>query len=219
LGLGTGPWTDTTAHLTPRTTLFLYSSGRDLDLFNGVDKLAACINELPPRRRNPLELCSKVRDLMGRGEATDDVAMLAVGVTPVGSTLRASTTLTADTTAPGVARCFIRDTLRGWSMPGGVVERAELCVSELVTNAVIHTGTAPEIAATLDNECLTVLVRDHGVERLVEGVEEDDPMRVSGRGLAMVEAMTSAWSAEQNDDGTTVWFEIELSSAGSAPAP
>ena len=38
-----------------------------------------------------------------------------------------------------------------------------------------------------------------------------DPMEIAGRGLALVDALATAWAAEHQADGTTVWFEIERS--------
>ena len=37
----------------------------------------------------------------------------------------------------------MRATLREWAVDDDTVDTAELCVSELVTNAVIHSGTLP----------------------------------------------------------------------------
>jgi anti-sigma regulatory factor (Ser/Thr protein kinase) len=85
---------------------------------------------------------------------------------------------------------------------------AQLCVSELVTNAVIHTGTGPAVTVRVDDDCILVLVSDHGGAGTVRQPEEAEPDDISGRGLALVDALTSSWSAERNADGTTVWFEL-----------
>jgi hypothetical protein len=37
----------------------------------------------------------------------------------------------------------------------------------------------------------------------------DDPLTVAGRGLNLVEALTTAWASERGADGTTVWFELQ----------
>lgn len=147
----------------------------------------------------------------------DDVTMLAVGITPEG-VRRAGMALPSDTTAPGLARRFLDETLSGWSVADDVVMTAQLCVSELVTNAVIHTGTPPEMTVELDDECLTVLVLDHGGDGDVAVTEEADPVRVSGRGLTLVDATSSAWGAQQTPDGTTVWFELEVVEVTESPA-
>jgi anti-sigma regulatory factor (Ser/Thr protein kinase) len=140
----------------------------------------------------------------------DDVTLLGVAGADGRDVRRASVRLADDATAPRHARLFLRTTLEGWGVEEDTVGGAELCVSELVTNAVIHTGTSAELTAQLDAECLTVLVRDGGgtgtVRRRTHSLE--DPLSVSGRGLGLVDAVATAWAAEHGADGTTVWFEL-----------
>jgi anti-sigma regulatory factor (Ser/Thr protein kinase) len=195
--------------------VLLYSNGlvdtRRGDPLSGMAELSAALDQLPRRRRSPRDLCARAREAMVGPAGPDDVTMLAVGITPEG-TLRARAALPADTTAPGLARRFLDETLATWAVDEDVVMTAQLCVSELVTNAVIHTGTRPEMTVELDDECLTVLVHDHGDEGDgdVALTAEADPIRVSGRGLTLVDAMSSAWGVQQTPDGTTVWFELEV---------
>ena len=54
---------------------------------------------------------------------------------------------------------------------------------------------------------------DRGGRGAVRRPEELDPESVSGRGLTLVDALASAWSAEHSTDGTTVWFELALAGA------
>jgi anti-sigma regulatory factor (Ser/Thr protein kinase) len=95
-----------------------------------------------------------------------------------------------------------------------VADTASLCLSELVTNAVIHSGTAPRVTARLDDERLLVLVQDRGHRGAARRSSDHEPTDISGRGLLLVEAMSTAWSAEHSADGTTVWFELDLSQRG-----
>ena len=70
------------------------------------------------------------------------------------------------------------------------------------------------IMIRLDPEFLMVTVRDGGGIGAVRRLEApQDPLTISGRGLGLVEALTTAWSAEHGADGTTVWFEIERPAA------
>ena len=139
--------------------------------------------------------------------------MLAASVTAARPEHTASTKLPADPTAAGIARGFVTDKLAAWGVDDELAGVAELCVSELVTNAVIHSNTEPEVTVRMDDSTVLVLVHDQGNRGTVERMEEYDPMSVSGRGLTLVDALTTAWSAEHNADGTTVWFELELASA------
>jgi serine phosphatase RsbU (regulator of sigma subunit)/anti-sigma regulatory factor (Ser/Thr protein kinase) len=217
LGVGAGPWPETVVALRPRRLVLLYSNGlvetRTRDLSTGLDELTDHLRQLPARRCQPRELCSRIAQLMTDDHTEDDVALLATAQAPAGGVRRASTRLSEQTTAPGEARRFLRRVLTGWQVGEDLVDSAELCVSELVTNAVIHTGTAAELTARLDGDALTVLVRDGGgagpvQQRIADG---EDPMMVSGRGLGLVDAIATAWAAEHGADGTTVWFEIERS--------
>ena len=219
VGVGAGPWPETTVELGPNALLVLYSDGlvetRHREVYAGITQLAAHVDSIPRRRRQPRDLCSRVAQLMTDDHSADDVTLLAIAVRSAGHTRRAAAPLSADAQAPRAARRFLRDTLGDWGVDEDTVEAAELCVSELVTNAVIHTGASSEVTAQLDPDFLTVTVRDSGGIGAVRRVAAPaDPLTVSGRGLGLVEALTTAWSAEHGADGTTVWFEIERPTTG-----
>lgn len=139
---------------------------------------------------------------------------------PSGSTERevetsaqaASLTLEDDPRAAGVARRFLRETLARWGVEDDPVETAQLCLSELVTNAVIHAGATSELTLTLDDGLLTVAVRDHGGSGGSDAqvVEDEDPLRVFGRGLVLVEALSDSWGSVRDAVGTTSWFVLDL---------
>jgi serine phosphatase RsbU (regulator of sigma subunit)/anti-sigma regulatory factor (Ser/Thr protein kinase) len=214
LGVGAGPWPETRVDLGGGRTVLLYSDGlvesRHRDLFVGIAELAGHVDDIPVRRRQPRELCARLAQLMTDDHTDDDVTLLAVAVSASEAVSRASVRLPNDTTAPTRARRFLREVLSTWHVEEGVVEAAELCVSELVTNAVIHTATSSELTAELGEERLTVLVRDGGSSGTVHrSSDQEDPLLVSGRGLTLVDAVASAWAAEHGADGTTVWFELD----------
>jgi anti-sigma regulatory factor (Ser/Thr protein kinase) len=86
------------------------------------------------------------------------------------------------------------------------VRTAELLVSELVTNAVMHGHGKIILRAHLDQDRLLVEVIDEGggFERTVRHGDFDS---IGGRGLAIVDAEASRWGIHE---GTThVWFELE----------
>ena len=68
----------------------------------------------------------------------------------------------AHPSAVGETRRHLRRTLRAWGVDEDVVDTAVLCLSEIVTNAIVHTGAGAELRATLDQGLLTVTVRDRG---------------------------------------------------------
>ena len=140
----------------------------------------------------------------------DDVTMLAVGCLS-DTTREAVRVLSEDPTAVRTARRFVTAELSGWGLDQDAVDNAVLCVSELVTNALLHGGSAAEVRVELDAYALTVTVTDHGGETADEAVDapqHEDVELVSGRGLALVEALTSGWGSERTADGTAVWFEL-----------
>jgi anti-sigma regulatory factor (Ser/Thr protein kinase) len=214
LGIGARGWPEHQIPMEEDTTLLLYSDGlveaRNLDLFDGITELGDHIGQLPRRRRHPRELCSRLTDAMWREGIDDDVTVLAAAVTAARVTRSARLELPPDLSAPQRARRFLRSRLTEWALCDGIAESAELCVSELVTNAVIHSGTGPQVTLRLDDDYLTVLVADAGGHGTVKRTQNYDATGVSGRGLTLVEAIASDWSAEHSADGTTVWFELEL---------
>lgn len=109
-----------------------------------------------------------------------------------------------------VARRFLRDVLREWGVPEPVVEPAILCVSELVTNAVIHTHGGYLVRVVLDDHRVHVSVHDSGTSGAARVAAATDPLQVHGRGLQVVEALASSWGHEVGDDGLSVWFELAV---------
>ncbi len=128
------------------------------------------------------------------------------------STPSARIVLEDDPRAAGLARRFLREFLDRSDVSDDLVDVAQLCLSELVTNAIVHAGTRSELRATLDTT-LTVSVRDRGGPAPDTASDADpDPLRVHGRGLQLVEALADRWGAERDAVGTTVWFSFELDS-------
>jgi anti-sigma regulatory factor (Ser/Thr protein kinase) len=116
----------------------------------------------------------------------------------------------ADPRAVTAARRFAFETLTGWGLDEATVNNALLCLSELVTNAVIHTDAGCELRLVLDEGVLTTTVRDGGSNVLVDPNHvREDPLAVHGRGLQLVDAFSSRWGSELDAGGMTVWFVLE----------
>ncbi|HET8665974.1 MAG TPA: ATP-binding protein [Nocardioides sp.] len=90
-------------------------------------------------------------------------------------------------------------------------ENAELAMSEVVTNAILH-GQGPvtvRLRGTRDHP--RVEVRDSSPEppALTSGDQVPDffdALPTFGRGLAIVASFSEAWGAERDGDGKLVWF-------------
>lgn len=92
-----------------------------------------------------------------------------------------------------------------------LVECAELGVSELVTNALLH-GRAPiQVRVRGTREHPRVEVRDGSTTPptlpTCDGpLDEDDLLLTFGRGLSIVARSSDAWGAVIEEDGKVVWF-------------
>lgn len=114
-----------------------------------------------------------------------------------------------DLAAVGAARRFLHRTLTDWGVDDDASDTAVLCLSELVTNAVVHTHGAGVVQVVLDRGVLTTRVRDSGAG-LGPGVRHEDPLQVHGRGLQLVDALASRWGSELDARGMTAWFVLDL---------
>jgi serine phosphatase RsbU (regulator of sigma subunit)/anti-sigma regulatory factor (Ser/Thr protein kinase) len=96
-------------------------------------------------------------------------------------------------------------------LPEGLVGDAELVVAELVTNAILH-GEPPVVVRLEPRESgVRVEVRDHGPRPPVRMRDAGEAM--TGRGLALVAALSSTWGVEQLDGAKVVWAELVVDQA------
>jgi anti-sigma regulatory factor (Ser/Thr protein kinase) len=109
-----------------------------------------------------------------------------------------------------VARRFLRRTLDDWGVDQGASDTAVLCLSELVTNSVVHAHSGCAVRVVLEEGVLTVTVRDRGAPDAASGEPTEEPLRVHGRGLQLVDALATRWGSELDLVGTTVWFVLDL---------
>jgi anti-sigma regulatory factor (Ser/Thr protein kinase) len=100
-----------------------------------------------------------------------------------------------------------------------VVGDAALVVSELLSNAIRHAAPLPgskvRVAWTVNNDALRVAVSDAGGGPLPR-VTQASPAAPGGRGLSIVETLSSRWGVLRDEGETTVWAVL---AAAPAPAP
>ncbi|MEP9363425.1 ATP-binding protein [Nocardioides sp. CN2-186] len=101
-----------------------------------------------------------------------------------------------------------------------LVECAELGVSELVTNALLHAAPPLSVRVRGTREHPRVEVRDgSGDLPLLPSADpqgEDDLLLTFGRGLGIVARCSSAWGVDLDEDGKTVWFVPAVEAGGDA---
>jgi two-component sensor histidine kinase len=116
-------------------------------------------------------------------------------------------TLSPSRLAPAQARQAVHDFATAVSPSSA--RTAELLASELVTNAVTHgRGEVRLIMEYDDDSGLAVTVADD--EPAAPEVPPTAPNALGGRGLRMVEVLSSAWGVERNrrGPGKGVWFRL-----------
>jgi serine phosphatase RsbU (regulator of sigma subunit)/anti-sigma regulatory factor (Ser/Thr protein kinase) len=153
-------------------------------------------------------------------------------VSPTAAVARAhgratGTSLPGDEFAARAARRFLRAALAEWADPffaERVVDDGTLLVSELVTNAVVHAGTAVELVCRLDpaESALVLEVTDRHPARALRADRDAAPPGASapadlaheraedGRGLHLVATLADTWGVTYRRDRKTVWCRIAL---------
>ncbi|MFC8916955.1 SpoIIE family protein phosphatase [Streptomyces sp. NPDC057116] len=107
------------------------------------------------------------------------------------------------------ARRFTGRTLRGWGVTEEV-DMALLAVSELVTNAIAHTQGEVRLDLTLAADRLRIAVNDASPRAPVKSASVDWEA-TGGRGLLLVEAVSTSWGSVPLSGGKQVWCEIAVS--------
>ncbi|MET9727426.1 ATP-binding protein [Streptomyces zaomyceticus] len=107
------------------------------------------------------------------------------------------------------ARRLAEERLILWGCGPDIRDTVALVVSELVTNAVVHTASDRVVCEIREGEeTLRIAVRDEGgaAGPRIRDCGEDE----RGRGLLIVDALCSAWGADRTGHGTAqvVWAEL-----------
>ncbi|MFM9700809.1 ATP-binding protein [Streptomyces europaeiscabiei] len=93
-----------------------------------------------------------------------------------------------------------------------VVETAQLCVSELVSNVINHvgTGTPTTLAVSMNETRLRIEVHDPDTRALptVLNLADGDAGAESGRGMALVNAVAVRWGVQTHADWKVTWCEL-----------
>ena len=118
--------------------------------------------------------------------------------------------LPGEAIAPALARAGVRSAVP--DVPDQTISDLELLVTEVVSNAVRHSGQRPtdEIVVRVSaSDLVRVEVLDRGPTfDPPAGPERFDP-RPSGWGIFLLERLTRAWGIEAERTGKKVWFEVD----------
>lgn len=121
--------------------------------------------------------------------------------------------LPAVRTSVRVARDTVRDLLRAWKLPGDTCCDAVLLVSELTTNAVVHTGSGHVLCGltlTGDERRLRIELHDEDSTPVRPPGHHAGPGEESGRGLLLVQQLADSWGSARSTraEGKVVWAEL-----------
>ncbi|WP_432534770.1 SpoIIE family protein phosphatase [Kineococcus arenarius] len=200
-----------THHLRERSRVVLYTDGV---VETRADQLDAGVDSL--RRTVAASAGAPCEEIANRIMASiphrldDDAAMLVLEYTGPSAELEEATLpLPADVRAVAQARTFLRTALNAWSATD-LLDEAELVLSELVTNALVHTDCATGVLLRYDRgaQRLTISVQDRSTRHPRERHADADAL--GGRGLGIVEAVADDWGVTVEGDGKTVWAELAV---------
>lgn len=124
------------------------------------------------------------------------------------------------------ARAFVTERCRAAGVTADDCDTVVLLASEVVTNAVLHGRSVARLTTTVTTAtpgtgagapAATVRVEvsdDNSRHPIAPGA---DPDALDGRGIAIVDLLSTAWGTRDEPLGKTVWFELRTGLAGSGP--
>jgi anti-sigma regulatory factor (Ser/Thr protein kinase) len=114
--------------------------------------------------------------------------------------------------SPGAARTLVQEALAakagvsGSGASADMVATAQVLVSELVTNAVLHADTPVVLHLRIDGKRVRIAVEDGSPAQPVRQSPSEDVS--CGRGLQLLDVLSSAWGWHYTGGGKTIWFEL-----------
>lgn len=109
--------------------------------------------------------------------------------------------------APHAARRFVGDWLAGCGH-ADLVDTAQLAVSELATNAVVHAGSDFTVSLTRTTHVIRIAVADASPN--APELPRADLAATHGRGWLLVESLSTDCGHDLVDGGKVVWADVRL---------
>lgn len=222
LGVGRAKFEEREFPVEPGAVLALYTDGlvegRDRDIDDGIDDLIGVITKADPAS-DPARLermCDTAVDTLLTPQRADDATLLVAALDRFPQERAASWVLTSRPTVAAQAREMVRRQLGQWADSeerfagaenlGDAADVVELLVSELVTNALRYGRGPIGLRLLLGEESLVCEVADEleAAPRL-RTVDHGDE---GGRGLHLVDQLSTRWGIRSTAHGKIVWFEV-----------
>ncbi|MER5573548.1 ATP-binding protein [Streptomyces massasporeus] len=115
---------------------------------------------------------------------------------------------TAEPAEVAALRRIMRLHLGVWGLQH-LVDEAQLCVSELVSNVITHVGpgTPATLAVSMKSKHLRIEVHDPDT-RALPTLRDADTDAEEGRGMALVDAVADRWGVLLRPDRKITWCEL-----------
>ena len=211
-------WPETTSTLPYRAALTMFTDGlvetRTESIGLGIDRIRDVM------RANVDAPAEEFADVLLAARAAashDDVAILVGRLTASEDDSRTMTRRLPPTPASVfLARRFTAQLLQEWALPRDTTALAELVMSELVTNAARHSEEAIEVRLSCESLVLRIEVEDtsHRMPQAPEYDDDVDELAAGGRGLMLVEAVSTRWGVESAGLSKCVWAEFDVPPEG-----
>ncbi|MEU5771551.1 SpoIIE family protein phosphatase [Streptomyces asoensis] len=203
----------TAVELAPGTVLALVTDGlveaSDLPLDEGMRRTRVALAAADPA--DPGRMADALLGDAGRRE--DDVALLLLRYDGMKTRpVKVGWMVWRLPDAVMHARRFTARTLRRWKVPEAA-DAVLLVVSELVTNALVHTQGPVRLDLILRGDRVRVCVSDSSPRAPAKPVIVDWES-TGGRGLLLVEAMSDSFGSVPVAGGKQVWSEIAVPGGG-----
>jgi anti-sigma regulatory factor (Ser/Thr protein kinase) len=217
---GLGPVTDfaqTEIEVPTGTVLALYTDGLverpAVDLDDAVATLAERLRSGPRGLGDAADTVLLESSDEAEGGFDDDVALLLLRLTAVQEGNVVDVKLPSEPESAALARATVVDTLSSWGLGGSgpgrtsTADVAALLVSEVVTNAVRYSNGPIELLVRRSPSAIWFEIGDEDsrLPRLRHARSDDE----GGRGLALVQALASAWGTREVPTGKVVWFRLD----------
>ncbi len=127
----------------------------------------------------------------------------------------AELSLPPETSSVPAARRFVRATLLAWGLPAAA-ETAEILVSEVCTNVVLHARTDMTVEVSRLGDVVRICVRDGAPTSPRQRRHSVDS--TTGRGMHLIEVLSQDWGVDRlgGKGGKVVWVEVPVDAPASA---
>ncbi len=209
-GLPLGTDEDTTWPLTrhtmePGSRLVLYTDGlverRGAGIDETVGELVASVGK---HAGDDVETAADAVLAEAREHSDDDVALLVLDYRGHGGLAQATLTVHRREDV-SEARAVAAEAVRRWDL-GGAEDAVLLIVSEMVTNALVHAQSSARLVLWQLPDAVRIEVSDDSPSEPRPRLASTDAL--GGRGMLLVEALSSRWGTLDRPDGKTVWAHV-----------